>query len=411
MKMPTTLSQRDFSLDALRGLGCILMVFSHVWWSHWQSSSTLQLFLLIGDFAPMLFFLAVGATATIQATRVPLKIFLPTYLLLGGLGLSYNAAIRPNLWWDWQQSLVCDILQTIALGSIVIFFIAKFLKPQPWVYGVLANGVYLLFLGLNARSLTVPFPLSPWLLSSTGQYNPFPLLPWLSVFFLGAFAYPLRKSAQWWSLVYGGILFSQGAMFLFPGFWTKVPMGEGYFFLGCCSSLAALSFLRHSSRGWDASHPLVYLGQRSLLFLFVLLLVGKSMKLLSVLSGIVPPAHGASGFLVWSVAGLLSFWGVGVFERGNRYYFESVFQDARVWSILLLAILLLPLVASEVPLFVQLAEGLLGIAFASNYRQLTRLIRERWRSKEKGASEERRTAIQHFASMSDGEIGGRRKDL
>ncbi|MBE9117234.1 hypothetical protein IQ249_15140 [Lusitaniella coriacea LEGE 07157] len=289
--------------------------------------------------------------------------------------------------------MVCDILQVIALGSIVTFLVAKYLKPQPWVYGLLANGVYLLFLGVKALSLTVPFPLSPWLLSSVGQYNPFPLLPWLSVFFLGAFAYNVRQQAFWWAMAYGGLLLSQIPWFFSSGFWAKIPMGGGYFFLGCALSLGVLSLLCRTRRVWNASHPLVYLGQRSLLFLFVLALVGKGLKVLGVVSGFAPPGNGLSGVSIWLVAFALSFWGMKGIERINSWYFERVFERVWVWGVLLLAIVLFPFAAPRVPLFVQLGECLLGIAFACNYRQLTRWIKGRAMGEGRELARERESVL------------------
>lgn len=82
------MKQRDHSLDAIKGIGCILMIFAHAK-VNLSESIFFQSIIFLGTFAPVLFFAISGITATLQAKKDPFFIVL-FYTMFAFLGLSYN---------------------------------------------------------------------------------------------------------------------------------------------------------------------------------------------------------------------------------------------------------------------------------------------------------------------------------
>ena len=82
------MKQRDHSLDAIKGIGCILMIFAHAK-VNLSESIFFQSIIFLGTFALVLFFAISGITATLQAKKDPFFIVL-FYPMFAFLGLSYN---------------------------------------------------------------------------------------------------------------------------------------------------------------------------------------------------------------------------------------------------------------------------------------------------------------------------------
>src|SRR4051812_23500621 len=96
----------DYSLDAIKGFSCILMIIAHTPIDYIGGERSIQ---ILGGLAPVLFFAVSGITTTFQSQRKNFTSLLLFYLLFSILGLSYNAIWRPNLW----GNLASDVPQII----------------------------------------------------------------------------------------------------------------------------------------------------------------------------------------------------------------------------------------------------------------------------------------------------------
>jgi len=252
---------RDYSLDILKGVGCLMMIVAH---------SNIKFrgygpYTFWAGLAPVLFYAVVGVTSSFQAGKYRPGGVLMTYVFMLLLGFSFNRITDPA----WLDEINFDIIQLIAVGASVVYLMEYFWKPPAWVY-----------LLLVPLTFWVKFPLMNWLDGSfipgvTGILIPpaiFSVFPWLFLFFLGLFAYRTKNQ---YNLLLG--LATLAAFFIFYAKdWNyethnKWDMSFSYF-LVCCSLVflsfflvRAVPFLRQQ-RGLGL---LVFLGQNSLLFLYV----------------------------------------------------------------------------------------------------------------------------------------------
>ena len=251
----------DYSLDILKGVGCLLMVVAH---SNINFRGY-EPYTFWAGIAPVLFYAVVGVTASFQARKYRPRGVLITYAFMLMLGFSFNRITDPA----WLEEINFDIIQLIAVGASIIYLMEYALKPPEWVY--------LLFVPLV---FWVKIPLMAWL---DGRFVPgvtgilippaiFSVFPWLFLFFLGLFAY--RTKNQYNLLL--GLATLAAFFFFYANDWNyethnKWNMTFSYF-LVCCSLVflsyflvRAVPFLRQR-RGLGL---LVFLGQNSLLFLYV----------------------------------------------------------------------------------------------------------------------------------------------
>lgn len=253
--------ERDFALDILKGVGCLLMVVAH---SNINFRGY-QPYTFWAGLAPVLFYAVAGVTASFQARRYQPRGVLVTYAFMLLLGFSFNRITDPA----WLEEINFDIIQLIAVGASVIYLVEFYWKPPDWVY-----------LLLVPLAFWIKTPLMAWLDGSfvpgvTGILIPpaiFSVFPWLFLFFLGLFAYRTKNQ---YNLLLGLAAFA-AFFFLYANDWdyethNKWNMSFSYF-LVCCSLVflsfflvRAVPFLRHR-RGLGL---LVFLGQNSLLFLYV----------------------------------------------------------------------------------------------------------------------------------------------
>ena len=256
-----TEKERDFALDILKGVGCLMMVVAH---SNIQFRGY-QPYTFWAGLAPVLFYAVTGVTASFQARRYRPPGVLITYAFMLLLGFSFNRITDPA----WLEEINFDIIQLIAVGASVIYLMEVYWKPPDWVY-----------LLLVPLTFWVKFPLMVWL---DGRFVPgvtgilippaiFSVFPWLFLFFLGLFAYRTKNQ---YNLFLGLAAFTVFFFFYISNFnyetHNKWNMSFGYFLI-CCSLVfmsfflvRALPFLRQR-RGLGL---LVFLGQNSLLFLYV----------------------------------------------------------------------------------------------------------------------------------------------
>ncbi|GAB4430531.1 MAG: hypothetical protein Kow002_18910 [Anaerolineales bacterium] len=256
-----TEKQRDFGLDVLKGVGCLLMVVAH---SNLNFKGYAPYTFWAG-LAPVLFYAVAGVTASFQAEKYRPRGVLLTYAFMLLLGFSFNRITDPA----WLEEINFDIIQLIAVGASVIYLMERYWKPPAWLY-----------LALVPAAFFVKFPFMDWL---DGRFVPgvtgilippaiFSVFPWLFLFFLGVFAYRVRNI---YNLVFGIAAFGFFYIFYAPGFnlenHNKWNMSFSYF-LVCCALVFLSFYLVRAVDFLRQRHGLallVFLGQNSLLFLYV----------------------------------------------------------------------------------------------------------------------------------------------
>ncbi|MBP0003057.1 MAG: DUF1624 domain-containing protein [Cyanobacteria bacterium SBC] len=277
------MKQRDYSLDAIKGLGCLMMIVAHTTWSQWGNDPLTFTGLFLGQSAPLLFFAVSGITSTFQITRRSLQTIVFSYLAIGILGISYNALIRPNLFFEWQTRLVFDILQIIAIGVIVVTLFEKLrlgLKWDEtrtrWIYLLLTFVAFAAHYIVDKSPIVIDFPWH-FVFIEFGRVPSFPIFPWISTFFLGVYLY---RSSIPENLFVSTIATSITGLYAFY-YYSKLPIAEatfyaskvrfsiGYFFFSTALISIAFYVFRRYERLRQGNSLLVRFGTLSLIFLYV----------------------------------------------------------------------------------------------------------------------------------------------
>ncbi|SHJ15169.1 hypothetical protein [Desulfofundulus thermosubterraneus] len=345
------MQKRDYSLDLLKTLGCVLMLFAH---SHVATDGwiTHQL-VFLGTFAPVIFFSVSGVTTVLQLrARSAGSLFL-FYALFFFLGLSFVGAKGVNFWHEPQ----CEVPQGIALGVIATTFLVRWLGPE--MSGFLFPLPFLLH--LMAKKMAIPASIATGFLVPPGL---FPLFPWLAFFLWGIFCYSHQRTAVLVTLGAGAayaVLSLQGL-----GHCEKWDMNTQYFLVGLVlyGFLAVVRPFIQAVPGW-----LVYLGRRSLFFFYAhyLLLYLWHRSTLPAVPALVWPLV-LAGVVALSLA----------FERINRLVEPACFltpsRAATFWVLMLGTVLLSPTLVPA-PWLPPLSY-VCGFLFALNYRQLSTLVLE-----------------------------------
>ncbi|BCG58867.1 acyltransferase family protein [Paenibacillus sp. URB8-2] len=344
----------DYSLDAMKGFSCLLMIMAHTGLVFSGSSRSFQ---IIGELAPVLFFAVSGITSIFQSKKnvLPLLAF---YFVFAVIGLSYNALWRPYIWSD----PVSDVPQIVAMSVLGIILLEKYFRPGRYVYLILAVFLFTLHYVFTAK---VPsFPGKQFFIPE-GDYTYFTFVPWFSIFLLGVFAYRSSKRIN----LISGILaacFLAGAYFLTPRdteFLVKYNMSPGYFFLSLVLLFMSFSLFR-SIRQYSLMNPLLFFGKHSFLFLYVhvfIIFILTHLKLYSI-----------NVYIIWAAVLLASYIGMNAVLWINKYV-EALFNYKLVWLGLLMLILSVPAVVDSFGLIVT-AEAALGMAFACNYKKLSQIL-------------------------------------
>ncbi len=191
--MSAPLKTRQQSIDALRGVGFLLMLVDHCfdWW-------------LSGEYR--------GAFAD-TFTEFLGTLAAPIFLILAGLGVAFAAAsrrkrglsrhdillhfLRRGLWLiaagyllnlavffvgdNAADIFAVDILHLIGLGIILIALI----EPLPALVIAVLSAAWAILGALGGGAFTLPEPFGAWVNGSSG-IGYFPLLPWLAYMGLGA---------------------------------------------------------------------------------------------------------------------------------------------------------------------------------------------------------------------------------
>lgn len=364
------MNQRDHTLDYMKGIGCMLMVFSHsqVYGSDLVALTNAGLF--VGRLSPVLFFSVSGVVNAIQAKRRPLRYFAVFAGLFALLGVIYNCFTWPDAFY---RGFAPDIPQIVAFTIFVTVLVEKSFRNPTAGYALVAA---LMVLGHYLLAAHLPdFPLRSFFFVPWPQSGVFPPVPWLVFPMLGNIAYRLSDRvihriafallavfAAAFSVSYGYL-----PRVVFWHFWAdKWYMPAGYLLLCVTVLFTVFAILRQW--GDRLVHPAVtYIGRNSFPFMFIHL---SWIHFFGVL-GINNP------LIVWPSVLLLTLPTIYVCDKLNKRYVERHFTSSVAWVIyaVLLAVQLIVIRDFSPLLF------LLGLIFAYEYRPLAQALKQYFTSK------------------------------
>jgi fucose 4-O-acetylase-like acetyltransferase len=354
-----TTQKRDLGLDVLKGIGCALMVVAHSKLKMYDYED----FIFWGNLAPALFFSVAGVTASFQAGK-SLREMLLLYGFIFLLGFSYSGFLEP----EFLNNFQFEIIQTIALGVLIIYLIERYLHPQPWIYGVLG----VLAFGLDKFIYPLGFEALEGILIAPGL---FPLIPWLSMFFLGVFAY---RSKNIYNLILFFILL--GLYYFLFGFvipdvneskWQFLP--EFFIASSACLFLAfflvrALPVLREPK----LNALTIFWGANSLLFLYIHYAFIKFFRLFELQRDVEMIWN--HPWLFWILVLAATTFAMLVITFLARW-FEYPFRYLWMWGLVLVLIFIAPFLIPKES-YVTYFELMLGIAFATFYPRLGKILKQ-----------------------------------
>lgn len=352
---------RDLSLDLLKGVACVLMLFAH---TQLQIDLPSKILTFLGSFAPILFFAVSGITAHFQARKYPVAGVTLTYVMIFLLGLSFTAMIVGNFWVAFEM----DILQIIAVGVLVLYLVQRFLDPGPWFY--LSAAILIFALKLATDLL----PRETWWMNSLVNVvlepGNFVIVPWLFPFFLGMFCFlaPNRHNLMVATAASAGLAlgWTLGLPLEIDNRWD---MTLGYFLFSLLLTSVSFYIARELPRALIArAFPwLLWLGTFSLLFLYVH--IGVIWLTRQYTWGI------WGTYWVWPVVGLASIMLMWLFPRlFGALRIPPLMTGFPAWLVLLGLILIAPLALPDgAPLV--LTQWFLGLVFALYYGSMTQSLK------------------------------------
>jgi hypothetical protein len=352
---------RDHSLDLLKGVACVLMLFAH---TQLQIDLTSKALTVLGSFAPILFFAVSGITANFQAHKYPVAGIVVTYAMIFLLGLSFAAMVAGNFW----ETFDMDILQIIAVGVLVLYLVQRYLKPGPWFHLGAAVAVFAL------KLVTDGLPRDLWwtgfLENVVLEPGNFVIVPWLFPFFLGMFCHLAPNRHNLW--LAGAAILALGlarAAGIPLGIDNRWDMTIGYFLFSLLLTAGSFYVARRLPQDiMSRTFPwLLWLGKYSLLFLYV------HMGVIWLVRTYTPGIWGT--YLIWpavAVASIVLMWALPPLLGALRV--PAVMSRFPAWIGLLTLVLAAPLVLpAGAPLV--LAEFALGLVFSLYYAAMTQVLK------------------------------------
>jgi fucose 4-O-acetylase-like acetyltransferase len=346
-------SQRDIALDFLKGVGCVLMILAH----SQLITKVGDGFTFVGGLAPIAFFSVSGIVAGLQAkNNKPTLPVLAQYLLLFLIGYSHNGMGYE----DFLHDTSFNILQTISLGSAIVFLMEKNIRIKPWAYFVLALFSFAL------KEMIVSFSFLRNITVLNGTLLPggfFPLIPWISIFFYGVFCYRTNNQNNLrWSFIFL-IIF---AFCQYSGFDSnptdKWGFSLGYFLITSAIQFAVFYLIRKVAwfRSAENKAIILFLGKNSLLFLYLHVAIINTVYYYKGLKKI----HwtGGAPFLLWAgvlAVTILLMWILLKFQPMEKI--RQIFGYWFIWVGMALLVFVTPLIVknNQLLFLVELALGII----------------------------------------------------
>lgn len=346
------MKEYDYSLDAIKGFSCILMIVAHI---PIYFNGNERVFQIIASLAPVLFFAVSGVTTTFQARRKSLLSLFSFYVLFAVIGFSYNLMWRP----DVQAFSVMDVPQIITLGVLSVFLLEKYLKPALVVYLLLPLLLFSVhyFIGNHLPD----FPLKSMLFTETIGFTYF---PWIFAFVAGVFAYRCSNKVNLILALGAALLlgiFSYGG--LHEADFIKYNMSVKYFLLSLVVLFGAFFIFRRKP-SYSPSNLIIFFGQHSFLFLFTHLFFILTFDRLGMGSLYI--------VLMWGLVLGCTYVAMRILLWLNRYI-DPYLNHPVPWVIIVLAVVAIPVLISNAELII-LSEAALGILFSLNYKKLSSLM-------------------------------------
>lgn len=342
----------DYSLDAIKGISCILMIIAHI---PLYFNGNERVFQIVASVAPVLFFAVSGVTTTLQVRKRSFSSLLGFYVLFAVLGLSYNLMWRPGV----QAFRIMDVPQIIALGVLSVYVVEKYLKPPLYLYLLLSLAVFAVHSFLGHR--LPDFPLKSVLFTETVGFTYF---PWLFAFVAGVFAYRSSNRVNLVSALAAGVLLvivSYGRVS--EADFVKYNMSLPYL-LFSLTVLFGMFYLFRSKQSYAPASLLLYFGKHSFLFLFVHLFLILAFDRLGL---------GRLHIVVmWGLVLICTYIGMQILLWLNRYIARYL-EHPLPWTFIVMGVMAIPLVIPNRDIII-LTEAALGMLFAMNYKHLSGLM-------------------------------------
>lgn len=346
------MKEYDYSLDAIKGISCILMIMAHI---PLYFNGNERVFQIVAGVAPVLFFAVSGVTTTLQVRRRSFRSLLGFYVLFAVIGFSYNLMWRPEI----QAFRIMDVPQIIALGVLSVYLIEKYLKPPLYLYLLLSLLVFAVhsFIGHRLPDL----PLKSILFTETVGFTYF---PWMFAFVAGIFAYRCSNRVNLMAALAAGVLL---VIVSFGGAreadFVKYNMSVQYLLLSLFVLFGGF-YLFRSKKSYSPSNLILYFGKHSFLFLFTHLFLILAFDRLGL----------GRLYIVWMWGLVLvcTYAGMNILLWLNRFIARYL-EHPLPWALAVIGVVAVPLVIPNRDLII-LAEAALGMLFAMNYKQLSSLM-------------------------------------
>lgn len=367
-------ADRDIGMDYLKGYACMMMIMGHfpVFDKSDQVAINIQ---YVISYATMLFFGINGINAITQAAKYSLKYSFFLNLGLFVFGVSYGTIVHFNLY----DRFVFEILQTIAVGSLLVTLVYKLFGYNGWLFALCA---FFLAALKYFFDFFVPDFHGGGILLASADYVPhvtlkpgepkvfpgFPLLPWLFIFFWGGVVYRLTQTQQLMLAVALITIFVVGTYFDVLGDWReKWDMSLSYLLLSMIYFSLHFYIIRATSEIWLKKQSAIMLfGRQSLAFLYI---HGVGLLVAFLLVKVV------GQYVAWMCAGLTTYFGLKLLERWRGFRF---FEHLNVWVLLAVVTVSLPALGlynqAIIPfvIFIQFAIGVLYSKHFGDYRNIVK---------------------------------------
>lgn len=330
---------RNKSLDIVKGIACILMIFAHSYTlGKTIDNSFTIIFWYLGFFAPILFFASSGVSLIYQLQKRSVYRIITFNLLLFLISFAYLGR---------ESAYYLDLTKVNLIGSLALATIVAVVYKE-------INGLLILVILLIFDRLLNKINITPTILHGIL----FSLIPWAGIITLGKYLHKNKKS----TIIILVIGFLITAYYLIikkehisTQFLTTQFLGVSLLIYSSCVLAAPLI-----GKIPILSLILTYLGKNTLLFYFLHLFI------------LFTITFKLQAILMWIFILVSSITLMPILKWINRYTFRRVSSLLWFWVVLMLAVF--------VPSFLKLPQqfqfyffSILTIIFALNYKYLFKL--------------------------------------